>query len=442
MQITVEKTGTFDRTVTVRFEADQVNQQLDQELQRLASTVKLPGFRPGKIPRKHLEARFWEHLVATVTENLLRESYPKALKEHALMPADEPEMNLGELKRDAGFVYVANMQIVPEVAPEGYQGLELTRRVAEVTESDLDLALEKVREQHVRFEPVEGVQAKTGDQVVLNFAGFVDGEAFEGGTADDYVLELGSGRFIPGFEDQLVGVGVGEEREVNVSFPEQYGAPHLAGKAARFKCTVTEIRERVLPPLDDDLATLVNIQEGGLAKLREEIRESLEEESQRATERLLQRQIHKLVLAANPMELPEKLVAREQHSMVEYAKREYQSKGMDPEKVGLTDEVMAAGFKEAATKRVTLGMLLGAIAAREQLQVDDARVARRINQIAASYGPQAQNFRKWLQQDKNRMEEIRDTVLEDQVIHWIIQQGVVTEERCTLTELADMSDEK
>lgn len=441
MEVTVESTGPFDRTLTVRVGAARINQLLDQELSQLVSTVKLPGFRPGKTPKKLLESRFRDHLLGQVAETLLRETYPKALKEHNLRPADEPEIKPGPMDRNQDFVYVATMQIMPEVEPAGYQGLTLTRRIAKITDGDVDLALDKIREQHARFEAVTGRQAASGDQIVFDFKGFVDDEPFEGGTANGYVLELGSGRFIPGFEDQLIGVSPGEERDVRVTFPEKYAAPHLAGKDALFKCTLSEVRTRVLPPVDDALAALVNIKEGGLAKLREELTESLTREAEGAAEKHLQKQIHTGILAANPLELPSRLVGREQHAMIEQAKKEYQSQGMDPAALGLTDEIMAEGVKETAIKRLSLGLLLGAIANKENLRVDDAQVAARVNQIAASYGAQAKNFKKWLQEDESRMDGIRGSVLEDAVTDWIVANGAVTEEHCTFQELVAGTEE-
>ncbi|MBF0179262.1 MAG: trigger factor [Magnetococcales bacterium] len=442
MQVTVEKTATFDRQVTIRIPAAEVDHQLDQELHRLAQTVKLPGFRPGKVPRHHLESRFRDHLNGAVMEQLLKTSYPTVLRQESLVPVDEPDMNLGELQRGHDFVYVARIQVMPEVEPQGYRGLELTRRAPQVTDQDVDAALEKLRESMARFEAQEGATANPGDQVVMDFTGYVDDAPFEGGEATGYVLELGSGRFIPGFEDQLIGGSVGEEREVRVTFPEQYGAPHLAGKEALFRCRINEVRARVLPPLDDALAEAANVAEGGLARLRESLAETIREEAERGAERLLHRQIRKQLVQANPMELPERMLERERNSMVEYAKREYQIKGLDPAQAGLTDEVLAAGFKDAAARRVTLGLLLSAIATRENLTADEAKVAQRIGQLAAAYGPQAGNFKKWLQNDPNRMEEIRDTVLEDTVLEWIVQHGVVTEESCAAGEMFDQDEQE
>ncbi|MEO5330884.1 MAG: trigger factor [Magnetococcus sp. YQC-5] len=435
MEVTVETTGTFDRTVTIRIEAAQVNQMLDKELKNLAETVKLPGFRPGKIPKPFLESRFRDHLISTVTENLMKSSYPKALQDHDLHPADQPELQLGELIRNQDFVYHATMQIIPEVKPQDYSGMALTRHVAQVTDPDVDKAVETIREQHARFEPSTDQKAALGDQIVMDFKGFVDNEPFEGGAAEAYVLELGAGRFIDGFEDQLIGIQAGEERDIHVTFPANYAANHLAGKNALFQCKVAKVRTKVLPPVDDALAQLVNIQEGGLEKLRADLHDSLLIEAEKATQKNLRKQIYNHIMAANPLELPEQLIAREQHSLVEQAKNEYKSQGLDPTQAGYTDEVLAATLRDSAIKRVSLGLLLGSIASQEKLEVTPEMMATQINEIATSYGPQAQNFKKWLQNDPTRLESIRSNLLEDVVIAWVIQNGIITEQSCSLEEL-------
>ncbi|MBF0273004.1 MAG: trigger factor [Magnetococcales bacterium] len=436
MEVTVEETGALDRTITVRVEAEQVNQSLDLELQRLAGSVKLPGFRPGKTPRKHLETRFKDHLAQAVMERLMHEGLNKAVKGQNLRPADDPEFNSEQpVTRGQPFVFTVTMQIMPEVKAEGYREMALTRPVAEVTDADVAAALEQVRERRARYEAVEGRQAASGDQVVLNFKGFVDDEPFPGGEAEGYVLELGSGRFIPGFEDQLIGIAPGENRDVKVSFPESYSAAHLAGKEALFQCSVTEVRTRVLPEIDDALAMAEGITEGGLERLRESIREQLTKRAALATEKRVQRRIHDALVGANPFELPSKIVEREVRAMVAQFKEETVNRGMDPAQHGLNDDMLASGFRETAERRVRLGLLLGAIAKQENMQVDDARVAARLDALAAAYGAQAREFKQWARSDESRMDGIRGAVLEEMVNEWILGNGTVTDETIALDAL-------
>ncbi|MEO5346168.1 MAG: trigger factor [Magnetococcus sp. YQC-9] len=436
MEVTVEETSALERTITVRTEADQVNALLDQELSRLAATIKLPGFRPGKTPRKVIESRFKDHLAQTVMERLLQEGLGKTIKEHALRMAGDPELeSVKPATRGEPFLFTAKVQIIPEVQPEGYQGMPLTRRVAEVTDADMEHALNQIRERHARYEAQEGVQAASGDQIVLNFKGFVDGEAFEGGSAEGYVLELGSGRFIPGFEEQLIGMTVGEERAINVTFPEGYGAPNLAGKPAVFNCSLTEVRARILPEVDDALAVAERIKEGGVEALKTRVRDDLTRRAASAAEKQLQRQIHDGLVAGNPFELPSKMVDREVKAMLEQFKEDTLARGMNPDQFGLSDEILANEFKDPAQRRVRLGLVLGAVAKKEGMEVDDGRVHARIDKLAAAYGNQANEFRQWARSEESRMDGIRGAVLEEMVNEWILNHGVITEENVALDAL-------
>lgn len=442
MEATVEQTGTFDRNLTVRIKAERVNQLLDQELAKLAGQVKLPGFRPGKIPKSFLEARFKDHLTQTITENLLRESYPKALQEHSLRPVNEPVLKINQLLRDQDFVYVATMQIIPKVEPKGYQGIPLTRFETQVTDSDVDAAMQKIQQQHASFEANAEHKAGLGDKVVLNFKGFVNDEPFEGGTEEGHLLELGSGRFIAGFEEQLIGSQAGEKREVRVTFPTPYPAAHLAGKEALFFCTITEVQRRIVPPVDDELATLSNIQEGGLEKLREQLAINLEAKVKAIIYKHLRQQIATHLLEANPMELPDQLVAIEQNAMVEQTRQAYQNQGLDLAQLGLNEQRLALSYQETASQRVRFMLLINAIARQENLQATDAMVTERINLVSESYGPKAKEFQQWVRKNEAQWNEFRSQVLEDLTISWLTQNGSITQTPCSLEELLRKNSEK
>ncbi|MBF0627833.1 MAG: trigger factor [Magnetococcales bacterium] len=435
MEVTVEETGALERVITVRVGAEKINQMLDLELQNLSSRVKLPGFRPGKTPRKHLETRFKDHLAQAVMERLAQDGMNKIRKDLGLRLAGEPEFRFEQpIHRDQDLVFTLTVQIMPEVQAEGYQGMTLNRPTVEVTDDDVNAALEQVRVHHAQFEPAEK-EAATGDQLVLNFKGYVDDEPFQGGEAEGYVLELGSGRFIPGFEDQLIGIKTGEERDVKVTFPEAYAAPHLAGKEALFRCSVSEIRCRVLPEINDELATKAGIQEGGLEKLQESLRENLTRRVQAEIKKRLQRQIHDTLIAANTFELPSKIVEREVNAMMEQFKEDSRERGYNPSDHGLNDAMLADSFRDTANRRVRLGLLIAAIAKQENLEVDDAKVDARIETLAATYGAQAREFKQWARADENRMDGIRGGVLEEMVNDWILEKAAITDETIALDAL-------
>ena len=435
MEITVEEKGAFDRVMTIRIEAGRVEKLLDQEVGRLAGAVRLPGFRPGKVPKKLLESRFKDHLTASVAEQLFKDSYPQAVVERALRPVDSPTLDLGELVRGQDFVMTAAMQIFPEVEPQGHTGMELTRVSAEVTDADVDGVVERVRKDNATYEAEQNRPAALGDQVLLDFAGSIDGAPFAGGTAQGHVLTLGSGQFIPGFEEQLVGCIAGESRDVKVTFPANYQADHLAGKEALFACTVQEVRRAILPEIDDRLAEAAGIKEGGLDRLTGEIRKSLEANVKKESERRIKKEVMDRLLAANPIELPSQLVARERESMVKQAKQEYSGKGIDVDKIGLSDDQVLATFERGAEDRVRLALVMNSIATKAEITVTEADLDAYVDRMVVQFGEQAEAMKQWFLGNRERLEGFRGVLMEEKLVAWIVSQGQVTEQVCPVDEL-------
>ncbi|MBF0144256.1 MAG: trigger factor [Magnetococcales bacterium] len=437
MDVTVEEKGKFDREIRVRIEPGRVDALLDRELERLSATVRLPGFRPGKVPRKLLESRFKDHLRANVAQELVQSTYPQALREKGVRPSAAPELDLGELARGEAFTYTILVQTMPEVVAVGYRGVGLSRPVVTVGEAEVEGVLRQIREGQGRYEAVEGRQAASGDQLVLDFEGFVDGTPFAGGKGEKYPLTLGGGQFVPGFEEQLLGSRVGDTPEVTVTFPDGYHSSGLAGKTALFRCRIHEVRERRLPEIDDGLARSVGVREGGLAKLREEVRERLEAEARQGIEEDLRRQVLKRLGEVNPMELPEKMVAEEVRSLQESAVRDLESKGVP---VGQAEALVRSQpqvdrLEQKARERLSLGLLLGVVAKNEGITVADAAVDAEIERMIAQFGSQGADMRAWFKNNPDRREGIRGSLLEKEVIGWIIANGEVSEISCTLEEL-------
>ena len=442
MDVIVKELPAFNRDVTIRVAAGRVKELMEQELGRLASTVQLPGFRPGKIPKQVLESRFRDRIASKIVEQLVHETYHKALKEKDLIPLDhQPKLEIGKLVRGEDFVYTAQIQVYPKVEPKKYTGLTLTQRKASITEADIDNVVQHFRKDHAHFEVVTDRNAALGDQVLLDYAGRLDGELFPGGQADGHLLELGTGRFIPGFETQLVGSHAGEERQIQVTFPENYHATHLAGKEVSFDCKIHEIRSRVLPPEDDNLASLSGTKEGGLAQMRRDIQKRLEISAKKASREQVKGAIFNQLLAANSMEVPGVLLKKESLAMAALAKQEYKKQGLDPEKIGLSDEQLASRFVNEAKNRVILGILLGTIAEKENITVDDAALDDRLNEMDTIYGQeQADAMKQWLRSSEERMDDFRISVREDMVTRWIRTNSTVTEQSCTLEELMGKLD--
>ncbi|MEO5349284.1 MAG: trigger factor [Magnetococcus sp. YQC-3] len=436
MDVIVKETGTFDREVTITIAADRVDALLDQELGRLAKSARLPGFRPGKIPKKVLEAHYRDQLSRVIVEQLVQESYLEVLSKENLHPVDnEPRLTLDRVARGTPFTYTASIQIFPAVDPQGYTGLALTRRRAEIVDADVDAVVQQLRNERSRFEVEEGRVAAMGDQLSLDFDGRIDGERFAGGQSTQHLLELGSGRFIDTFEEQLLGCVAGEQRQVKVTFPTEYRATELAGKEATFDCLVHEVRARILPPEDDGLAKLAGLKEGGLAELRAEIRQTLQGQAERESRQQLKRAIIEQLLAANKIEVPSRLVQSESRVMVAQARREYEQQGMRLADLGISEEALANQFTDAARDRVIIGLVLGEIAEREKIVLDEAKLDAQLEEMSASYGERAAAMKKWVRDSEERMDTLRSTVLEQQVIDWIAENGTITDEDCSFDAL-------
>lgn len=439
MDVTIEETSAFDRVVTIEIDAKKVEQLMDQELVRVAGSVKLPGFRPGKIPKKVLESRFREHVAGSVADQLFRESYPKALEENQLRAVNAPELDAGPITRGEPFNYKARIQIYPKVEPKGCTGLELTRKKAQVNEQDVDAVILNIRTERATFE-AKPEQASMGDQIVLDFVGSINGETFPGGSAENHQLDLGKGQFIPGFEEQLVGCVAGEKKDVQVTFPEQYQAESLAGKEALFACTIQEVRARTLPPEDDALAQAAGLRSGGLVELRTEVLKSLQSQAESESTKQIKKSILDQIIAANTMDLPSQMVDQECQALVDQAKQEYQKQGLDLEKVGLTEAKMAESYQESAKDRVTLGLIMSALATSEKLEADEESIEAFLDEMSQAYGDQAAGMKKWVRSQKEQMASIKASVLEKKIIDWIIDHSSVTEETCTLDELMGKSN--
>ncbi|MBF0622145.1 MAG: trigger factor [Magnetococcales bacterium] len=434
MEVTVEEKGVYDRTITVRIPAEEVNTALNEEVGKLAKTVRIPGFRPGKTPKGVVESRYKPELSVEVADKLVNGSFVSALQETKLTPVSRPTVELEEVARDKEFVYHAKIQIFPEVDPQGYEGITLTRRSAEITDQDAQEVEEGILDRNSEYVEEADAKAQNDDQVLLDFEGFVDDEPFAGGKSAEngYQLVLGSNTFIPGFEDQLIGCAAGEDKDVTVSFPDNYHNDDLAGKEALFKCKIRSISRKVKAEMTDALAEKLGIQEGGVDELRNMIRKQLEQQADDEQKKLVKQQILDALLKANAMELPSQLVDHEIEGMVERSKNDLKGRGQDPDKLGLTDEQWGAQFKDTANERVLLGLVIGAIARKEKIATEEADIDAYLDDLEERVG---QSIKKWVKENKEQLDEIKGTVLEQKVMDFIVSKADLTEESVSYKEL-------
>ncbi|MGR3765242.1 trigger factor [Rossellomorea sp. NS-SX7] len=387
--------------LTIEVEAAKVNEGLDAAFKKVVKQVNVPGFRKGKMPRGMFEKRFGvESLYQDALDFILPEAYAKAIEETGIDPIDRPEIDVEQMEKGKDLIFTAKVQVKPEVKLGEYKGLEVEKMETEVTAEDVQAELTSLQEKQAELAVKEDGKAEEGDTVTMDFEGFVDGEAFEGGQAENYSLELGSGQFIPGFEEQLIGVASGEEKEVEVNFPEEYHAAELAGKPATFKVKVHEIKAKELPALDDEFAKDADEEVETLAELKEKIEKRLQESKKNEAETAVRETLVNKASDNAEVEIPEVMVTAEVDRMMQEFGQRLQMQGMNLDLYfqfsGQTEEDLRGQMTEDAGKRVRTNLTLEAIAAAENLEVTDAEAEEEVNKMAEQYNMSADNIKQAL----------------------------------------------
>ncbi|MEL3974639.1 trigger factor [Rossellomorea oryzaecorticis] len=387
--------------LTIEVEAAKVNEGLDAAFKKVVKQVNVPGFRKGKMPRGMFEKRFGvESLYQDALDFILPEAYAKAIEETGIDPIDRPEIDVEQMEKGKDLIFTAKVQVKPEVKLGDYKGLEVEKVDAEVKAEDVEAELTSLQEKQAELVVKEEGKAEEGDTVTMDFEGFVDGEAFEGGQAENYSLELGSGQFIPGFEEQLIGAAAGEEKEVEVTFPEEYHAAELAGKAATFKVKLHEIKTKELPALDDEFAKDADEEVETLAELKEKIEKRLQESKKNEAETAVRETLVEKASENAEVEIPEVMVNSEVDRMMQEFGQRLEMQGMNLDLYfqfsGQTEEDLRGQMTEDAGKRVRTNLTLEAIAAAENLEVTDEEAEEEVNKMAEQYNMSADNIKQAL----------------------------------------------
>ncbi|MEW8014449.1 MAG: trigger factor [Candidatus Sedimenticola endophacoides] len=431
MQVSVESNEGLERRMKVELPVDRVNAAVEKRLKEIARTVRLDGFRPGKVPLSVVRKRFAGQARHEVFGDLVQSTYYEALVQENLHPAGDPSIEPLDLPEEQGMGYTAVFEVTPEVQVQSIEGKEITRSVAEVTDADVDAMIEKLRTQRTTWGEVER-EAADGDQLTISFKGFVDGEAFDGGSADEVPLELGSGRMIEGFESGLVGARAGESRTLELKFPDEYPAEKLAGKDATFEVEVNQVCEAVLPELDEEFAKVLGVAEGGVEALRKEIRSNMEHELEEKIQGQMKDQAMQILLEAHPIDIPKAMIEQEAKALQQTRQNMVQS--------GYTTQadLPLHLFEGQAKNRITLGLVIGEVIKQNDLQLDEERVRAKVEQFAQSY-EQPQEVIDYYYDDKNQQQlaSVANVVMEDQVVDWVIGQVRVEEKRVSFAELME-----
>lgn len=384
--------------LTVEVEADQVDKALDQAFKKVVQKVHVPGFRKGKIPRKMFEARFGvESLYQDALDILLPAAYGQAVRETGIQPVDRPEVNVEQMGKGQNLVFKATVVVKPEVKLGQYKGLEIESKDFSVTEADVNEELKRMQDRHAELVVVEDGKVENGDIVLIDFEGFQDGVAFEGGKAENYSLEIGSGTFIAGFEEQLVGMAKGEEKEITVTFPEEYHSPNLAGKEAKFQVKVNEIKRKNLPALDDEFAKDVS-EFDTLEELKADLSKKLEERKTREKDQYIREELVKKATENAEIDLPDVMVEQELDQMVSEFAQRLQFQGMDIELYyqfsGMDESMLRDQFRADATMRVRSALTLEAIGKAENISVSEEDANEELNKLASMYNRPADELKK------------------------------------------------
>ncbi len=401
MSVNWEKLEGNEGVLTVEVDAEKVNNALDQAFNKVVKQVNIPGFRKGKVPRFIFEQRFGaESLYQDALDILLPEAYSNAIDEAGIFPVDQPSVDIKQMEKGEKLVFEAKVTVKPEVKLGEYKGLEVEEESTEVTDEDVEAELKQQQERQAELVVKEEGTVEEGDTVVIDFEGFVDGEAFEGGQAENYSLEIGSGSFIPGFEEQLIGTEAGAEKDVEVTFPEEYHAEELAGKPATFKVKVHEIKTKELPELDDEFAKDIDEEVETLDELKKKTRERLEENKKREAENNKRDTLVQKAAENTEVDVPMAMVRTELDRMLQEFEQRLQMQGMTLDMYyqfsGQDEEALKGQMREDAEKRVRTNLTLEAIAEQENIEVSEEEVNEELENMASMYQTSVDNLKQMI----------------------------------------------
>ncbi|APT45817.1 trigger factor [Bacillus safensis] len=412
MSVKWEKQEGNEGVLTVEVDAETFNKALDDAFKKVVKQVSIPGFRKGKVPRGLFEQRFGvESLYQDALDILLPVEYPKAIDEAGIEPVDRPEIDVEKIEKGESLIFTAKVTVKPEVKLGDYKGLNVEKDDTAVTDEDVQEELKGMQNRQAELVVKEEGAIENGDTVVLDFEGFVDGKAFEGGKAENYSLEVGSGSFIPGFEEQLVGLEAGAEKDVEVTFPEEYHAEDLAGKPAVFKVKIHEIKAKELPALDDEFAKDVDEEVETLAELTEKTKKRLEEAKENEAEGKLREELVAKASENAEVDIPQAMVDTELDRMMKEFEQRLQMQGMNLELYfqfsGQDEDALKEQMKEDAAKRVKSNLTLEAIAAAENLQVSDEEVEEELSKMAEAYNMPIENIKQAIGSTEAMKEDLK-----------------------------------
>lgn len=428
MQVSVESGEGLEKHLRVDLPAERVTAAIEKKLQEISRTVRMDGFRPGKVPMRVVKQRFGNQVRQEAYGDLIQSTFYEAASKENLHPAGEPSIQLHDDQENGQFSYTATFEVMPEIKLAPMEDVTVKRPVASVTDGDVEEMIDRLRKQRTTWNEVER-EAQDGDNLQIDFKGYIDGELFDGGSADNVPLVLGSGSMIEGFESGLVGAKSGESRTLDISFPEDYRAEKLAGKAARFEVAVNKVAEPQLPELDEAFIKTFGVEAGTEDALRAEIRSNMERELKQKLRSVTKERVMDALLEANEIVVPKAMVTEEAERMKQQAVQDMARSGHKSNM-----DLPASIFESQAKRRVELGLLIGDIIRQQQLQVDQERVRTMVEEFASTY-ENPQEVIDWYMNDRQQLSGIENLVLEEQVVDWLLEQTKIEEEQQSFNDL-------
>lgn len=425
MSLQVEKMEKNMAKLTIEVSADDFEKALQSAYNKQKKSLSVPGFRKGKVPRQMVEKMYGAAIFYEEAANeLIPEAYEREMKDSDLQIVSRPEIDIVQIEKGKSFIFTAEVALKPEVTLGEYKGMQVDKISNRVTQKEIEAKLKEEAEKNARTITVEDRAVEDGDEVILDFEGFVDGVAFEGGKGENYPLTIGSGSFIPGFEEQLIGAEAEKEVEVNVTFPEDYHAEDLKGKAAVFKCTVHEIKAKELPEIDDEFAAEVS-EFDTLDEYKAEIKAKIKEQKEKEGKRKQEDQAVEQAVANASMEIPEAMITEQaRQSLNEFAQNlQYQGMNIDQymQITGMTADKMLEELRPQAKKRIETRLVLEAVAKAENIEVSDEKLDEEIARMAEAYQMEADKLREYMGEDE--MKQMKEDIAVQEAVTFLVENA-------------------
>lgn len=425
MSVTVEKLSSIKKKLTIEVAADIVNEELENGYKKVAKSASVKGFRTGKVPREMLEQHYGPRIQQDAINSLVNNSLYKSMVEHKIEAVSQPEIvETGSIEEGQPFTYQAEVEVRPEIVAKDYTELSLEKEKFSFDATVVDRQIEQMVASRVQLEVTTHEKAREGDTVIIDFEGFIDETPFENGAAKDHQLELGANSFIPGFEEQVIGMKRDEEKEINVNFPESYGAKELAGKPAMFKVTVKEIKEKVEPEINDDFAKEMGVD--SLVELREQVQENAIKQEKGRIDAQLQEALMNTLIENNPFEIPDGMVQNQLLHLKDSFGQRLKAQGMSLEMLGMDDENFAKAYRDMAVNQVKGEILMDAVAGQEVIILDEDVIEEKIKAFAAESKAPLDEVKKYFE-NAQTLAGLKGQLLNEKVIKFLLDAATVTE---------------